>query len=777
MKDKLSKSGGKINISGKIYGKISVVLIQSDKFILKKYKDGNGYDNLRCLTSGGGEKGNSDIHLSQQYDINTAFRHLLKMGTDSKLVLDDDESILSRPRWSKFYIEKKSSDGSWMRTYFIGLTGDNFNMGDKFELVVDPSDSKINQDTKERIRYNEEPNGWKGRNIHNMIEYAKKYPITIKEDEGVYKSKSITEIEKTPISFQSGYNDHVDSLKKNLCKKTNTIHIIKSNNDKIDRLVFQDVKPLRTLIDTNNKNLLNASRAGLFLNAIYYPQKSKYSKPQINNELGGYIDDNYIHALEKIGLEIKRPVFIKNNKTIYNIEIPTGIIPFDDFIDLGCSELNKFDMDKDKAILARHQFIIVPFYLDVSKEYVDGLKKTSNIDSGVFINDKSNESGSTEIGLWVFGDYKKELDNINYILHPVQVLEEKDDETEDIKKHKQELKIAEENFEKAKESLDKDISIGKIETQEEAVLSAAAVRASLKTYLDQAERDLIEARNKLKEISKSSISKETTKEATKVGGKIKVMSFNVLAKDFTNHNVKYQGDANNKEKDAITTERYNKSIDLINKSAPDVVCIQECDVKYYNQLSTTYNHKINNNVQGKSIGVAIFSKHKILENTIIPGDNAHCAVYGKININGTDYHIVSIHAPSGSDLDKFKELIVKVKDKVLDKGNFIIAGDFNKKIDDMIDSKKLNEYIKILFSKDVNNTNINETFINKAKETKSYDHMFYYNLNSSDCKAVGDLIYPYDLTKDKETDQALKTDSNGSDHRPIMCEFEIKSGS
>ena len=54
--------------------------------------------------------------------------------------------------------------------------------------------------------------------------------------------------------------------------------------------------------------------------------------------------------------------------------------------------------------------------------------------------------------------------------------------------------------------------------------------------------------------------------------------------------------------------------------------------------------------------------------------------------------------------------------------------------------------------------------------------MFYYNLNSSDCKAVGELHYPYDLTKDK-TNQTFNDKSSGSDHRPIMCEFEIKSGS
>ena len=827
MKDKLSKSGGKINISGKTYGKISVVLIQGEKFILKNYKDKNGDDNLRCLTSGGGEKGNSDIHLSHNYDINTTFSHLLKMGTDSKLVLDDDKSILSRPRWSKFYIEKKSSDGYWMRTYFIGLNGKDINLGDKF-VHVDNTNRSINQDTRERILYNNDPNnGWKGRNIHNMIEYASDFPITIENVKDGYKSKDIKNINRYRVDYRTNLKE-TDNIGVDRYEIAEKIDEIKNNN-----ITFKGVNAFKDLLEQgeNKKELLNIAERGLIMNAIYYPKNIGHQYPNTQN---GYIDDKYIKKLEEFGLEIKRSVFVKKNKDIDNIKTPTGLVPLENGrIDL--KNLDKFDLENGELLLLRHQNIIVPFYLDVSKEYVDGIKRTEkgNDTTGVLFGEESTTFGSTKIGLWIFNEEPTISNNI----YP---------KNSQIDKIEKELELAQ-------QQLKEHIVISGTLLEQDAITLAAATQASLVSHIDKLKKSLSALKGEDPDLVPDLVPDPGPVLGTLpppptpvIGGGLKVMSFNVLAKNFTNKNVKYdQDDKKNNENDSITTERYNKSIDLINDSDPDVVCIQECDKEYKNRLLKIYNHVISKNVgdgsHNNNVGVAIFCKKDLEVSNIfnIKGHSSYHIVGATIKKGSIEYNVYSLHLPTSytnninipydpknpknpknknEEEEYVKEQLMK-HNTMLNlinykfENNFIIVGDFNRELSkkfvyqnnyinniDIINSKysitvsglpDINEIYKYYSNNfdnksildiiennnsDINHQKFDETSIiikNNNEEKKNTDHMIYSkSLKVNKCEEVGELIYPYDRTQEKDK-QALKTGSNGSDHRPIMCKFEI----
>ncbi len=152
--------------------------------------------------------------------------------------------------------------------------------------------------------------------------------------------------------------------------------------------------------------------------------------------------------------------------------------------------------------------------------------------------------------------------------------------------------------------------------------------------------------------------------------------------------------------------RINNILDYIESSNPDILLLQEIktqeetfpfsDFKKLGFESYVFGQKSYN-------GVAIISKVNIKDFDkiyLVKNIKQSRIISGKIKVQSKEIEIINVYIPNGNPVDTEKydykkiwlnELVSKIKKKILDKKNIIIAGDFNI-IPDKIDAYDFSRY-------------------------------------------------------------------------------------
>ena len=300
--------------------------------------------------------------------------------------------------------------------------------------------------------------------------------------------------------------------------------------------------------------------------------------------------------------------------------------------------------------------------------------------------------------------------------------------------------------------------------------------------------------------SKKRLSKN--KKLSKKGGwidddlhKIKIMSYNLLARGNTKYNYRYhlnlipnEVDGNFYESNTQTLERYTYTSDDILNYLPDIVCLQECDINYFSnifnqnfeELDSQYEiiHQIDKlpieKQSGGNVSILLrrdsklasyqYNTHFIYEPDKYGGTSkgALCIIFNDKS-DSSSLCIISSHFQGGRNPLGRKRLLEDISRFLQEYNitNFIILGDFN--TNDRNLSSEIHElglqnyYLKVLLD---TNTSLTSDFRTKIK----IDHCLVSNSFKEKIfiQADDNPIPPYKvedeyhLLSNKDKDQRLE---------------------
>jgi exonuclease III len=167
--------------------------------------------------------------------------------------------------------------------------------------------------------------------------------------------------------------------------------------------------------------------------------------------------------------------------------------------------------------------------------------------------------------------------------------------------------------------------------------------------------------------------------------KLRILTWNILAPGWFNsyQEATYGLNYSESELAKFHNMRINNIIHTIKNVNPDVICLQEIDSDFLDQILKNTNYlstpiTLNHNSANEGCATLFNPKIKLL-NTVGFLSQNEPNVYTHIKVNEKKYHILNVHLPRGGKCSEaLKEALNIVRAFIeKDKSQFIICGDFN----------------------------------------------------------------------------------------------------
>jgi hypothetical protein len=295
--------------------------------------------------------------------------------------------------------------------------------------------------------------------------------------------------------------------------------------------------------------------------------------------------------------------------------------------------------------------------------------------------------------------------------------------------------------------------------------------------------------NNIKCYSFSTINKSNTN-----ANEIKVLSYNILAREFTHYQYKYHKNGKNKcESKLQTNQRHKLCVNEIMKEYPDIALLQEVSPSFLNLntfneiLYKNYNFYNTSGGPTLSPGTALLIKKKDIFNSIPhvidrvhgsdkTGGGSKCSTVVILTINNNKIAFVSIHATWDGNIDKRFHHISQLEELLINKHevkSIIIGGDFNchypsNNLKSLLDNSFLGQLKQV-------NLGLNTMTSITEERTSCIDHLFYSNnihlINHNIEKEFPSS--PYKSIIDNNDDKEIVSIQSPSDHLWIEGTFII----